>query len=138
MNDEPIPLIAYVFVTITSFVLAYASIDDKATTEEPKQEETIPVAIPVVEEEQKPGILSSLMPSTSKPEESKPSILNNLMPSSSKPEEQNPGTMSNLMPSESNPEEPNKIGGKKNKTSSNKKKQYKKLNKSKKSKGYKK
>ena len=35
MNDEPIPLIAYVFVTITSFVLAYASIDDSANTEEP-------------------------------------------------------------------------------------------------------
>jgi len=120
MNDEPIPLIAYVFVTITSFVLAYASIDDKATTEEPKQEETIPVAIPVVEEEQKPGTMS------------------NLMPPASKPEEQKPGTMSNLMPPAPKPEEPNKIGGKKNKTSSNKKKQYKKLNKSKKSKGYKK
>lgn len=116
MNDEPIPLIAYVLVTITSFVLAYASIDDKATTEEPKQEETIPVAIPIVEEEQKPNILS------------------NLVPSASDPEEQDPGTMSNLMPSVENPEEPNKIGGKKNKTSSNKKKQYKKLNKSKKSK----
>ena len=126
MNDEPIPLIAYVFVTITSFVLAYASIDDKATTEEPKQEETIPVAIPVVEEEQKPNILSSLMPSTSTPEEPKSSILSNLMPSASKPEEQDPGTMSNLMPSSSNLEEPTKIGGKKNKTSSNKKKQYKK------------
>lgn len=119
MNDEPIPLIAYVFVTITSFVLAYASIDDKTTTEEPKQEETksetIPVAVPVVEEEQKPGMLNNLMPSSSKPEEPKPSILNNLMPSTT------------------NPEEPKKIGGRKNKTSSNKKKQYKKLNKSKKS-----
>ena len=28
MNDEPIPLITYVLVTITSFVLAYASIDN--------------------------------------------------------------------------------------------------------------
>ena len=111
MNDEPIPLIAYVFVTITSFVLAYASIDDKTTTEEPKQEETkpetIPVAVPVVEEEPKPSILNNLMPSSSKPEEPKPSILNNLMPSTTNPEEQK------------------KIGGRKNKTSSNKKKQYK-------------
>ena len=36
MNDEPIPLIAYVFVTITSFVLAYASIDDSAKNDEVK------------------------------------------------------------------------------------------------------
>ena len=37
MNDEPIPLITYVLVTITSFVLAYASIendDDSASNTE--------------------------------------------------------------------------------------------------------
>lgn len=28
MNDEPIPLITYVLVTITSFVLAYASLEN--------------------------------------------------------------------------------------------------------------
>tara|TARA_B110000967_G_scaffold206847_1_gene254607 strand:+ start:4810 stop:5253 length:444 start_codon:yes stop_codon:yes gene_type:complete len=142
MNDEPIPLIAYVFVTITSFVLAYASIDDSAKTEEPPKntEETKEISGNTIEKKEQYEIpVATRINSEAQPTNLPRPILSSLFNNQENPNPNpnpNPDISLSAEPiPEENPE-PTKIGGNKknnnkNKNKTNKQKRFKKLNKSK-------
>ena len=133
MNDEPIPLIAYVFVTITSFVLAYASIDDSANTEETKE-----ISGNTIEKKEQYEIpVATRINSEAQPTNLPRPILSSLFNNQENPNPNpNPDISLSAEPiPEENPE-PTKIGGNKknnnkNKNKTNKQKRFKKLNKSK-------
>ena len=117
MTEDSVPLLAYVFVGITSFVLAYVTINDKeSSTEESSlglSSELSAESSPVTSsEEVASSAISSLPPSLdapSAPPAEAPLVVEAqpLTPESSQP---------------SPPEKINKMGGKNRKTKSHKKK----------------
>lgn len=139
MNDVNVPLLAYVFVSITSLVLAYVTYNDETANNSDNKN-----AISNLSEEPKPAEQTSMLPNFMQSTDEKqleqpkeqPSMLPNFMQSTEEKPSQQPTTteqpsmLPNFMQSsDQKPPEQQKVGGK-----SKKKRLKSKKSKSKKSK----